>query len=158
MKTAIFYVSVHHGNTARLAKAVGEAMGADIYSPEQLTHELLKNYDLVGFFSGIYKFRHHDDLIGAVEKLPRQNGKMAFIGSTSGSGRKAYHKKLADALARRGFRIIGEYTCRGFITFGPFGLFGGVNKGRPDEKDLAEAAAFFNNMAANQVKSQVDSK
>jgi len=149
MKTAIFYLSVHHGNTARLAGAAGDAMGADLYSPAQLTHELLDDYDLAGFFSGIYKFRHHDDLIGAVEKLPPQNGKKALIASTSGSGKKAHHKKLAEALARKGFRVIGEYACRGYITFGPFGLFGGVNKGRPDDRDLAEAAAFFKTLTVS---------
>ena len=148
MKTAIIYVSVHHGNTARLAETAKEALGADLYEPAQLTPELLERYDLVGFFSGIYKFRHHDDLIAAVEKLSPQNEKKALVCSTSGSGKPAYHKKLAEALARKGFRVIGEYACRGYITFGPFGLGGGLNKGRPDEKDLAEAAAFFKNLAA----------
>lgn len=151
MKTAIICVSVHHGNTARLAEAAKEAMAADLYRPEQLTHELLERYDVVGFFSGIYKFQHHDDLFSAVKKLPPQNGKKALICSTSGSGKKAFHKKLAEVLAKKGFQVIGEYTCRGYITFGPFGLFGGLNKGKPDEKDLAEAAVFFKNLSENQL-------
>ena len=146
MKTAIFCVSVHHGNTAKLADTAREALGADLFRPQELTQELLERYELVGFFSGIYKFRHHDDIFTAVKKLPPQNGKKALICSTSGSGKQVHHKKLAEVLVQKGFRIIGEYTCRGHITFGPFGLVGGLNKGRPDEKDLAEAAAFFKNL------------
>ena len=152
MKTAIFCISVHHGNTAKLAEAARETLGADLYKVEQLSPELLENYELVGFFSGIYKFSHHDDLIAAVKKLPPQDGKKALIASTSGSGKPVFHKKLAAALGDKGFTVIGEYACRSFITFGPFGLFGGLNKGKPDERDLAEASAYFQTLAQDQVE------
>lgn len=146
MKTAIFCVSVHHGNTAKLASVAKEALGADLYNPEEMTQELLEGYDLAGFFSGIYKFRHHEGLFSAVGKLPQQNGKKAFICSTSGSGKPIFHRKLAKALNQKGFHVIAEYVCRAYITFGPFGLVGGINKGRPDANDLAKAALFFKSL------------
>ena len=38
--------------------------------------------------------------------------------------------------------IIGKFGCKGYDTFGPFKLMGGIAKGRPDEKDLKAAVSF----------------
>jgi flavodoxin len=42
----------------------------------------------------------------------------------------------------RGFSITGEFSCKGWDTVGPLKLFGGINKGRPNEDDLEEARVF----------------
>jgi len=42
----------------------------------------------------------------------------------------------------RGFTIAGEFSCRGWDTFGLLKLIGGINKGRPDEQDLKRAEDF----------------
>ena len=101
------------------------------------------NSDLVGFGSGIYGGRHHRLLLEFVDGLPRSDGKQAFIFSTSGgpNGSKS-HRRLKEALARKGFAILGEFSCKGFDTFGPFKLIGGLNKGRPNGQDLADAERF----------------
>ena len=39
--------------------------------------------------------------------------------------------------------IIGRFACKGYDTFGPFKLVGGIARGHPDDKDLADAVAFF---------------
>lgn len=39
--------------------------------------------------------------------------------------------------------MMGEFGCRGYNTFGPFKLFGGTGKGKPDEDDLQRARAFI---------------
>ena len=39
--------------------------------------------------------------------------------------------------------IVGEFSCKGFDTFGPFKLIGGISKGHPDKNDLDNAKAFF---------------
>jgi len=37
---------------------------------------------------------------------------------------------------------VGEFDCKGFDTFGPWGKLGGIAKGHPDETDLDNARAF----------------
>jgi flavodoxin len=45
-------------------------------------------------------------------------------------------------LVNRGFSIAGEFSCKGWDTVGPLKLFGGINKGRPNEGDLEGARVF----------------
>ena len=47
--------------------------------------------------------------------------------------------------------IVGRVSCKGFDTFGPFKLIGGVSKGHPDGKDLAVAAEFYNGLTEQPV-------
>ena len=47
---------------------------------------------------------------------------------------------------RRAFLIenaIGKFFCKGYDTYGPFKLVGGIAKGHPDEKDLMAAVEFY---------------
>ena len=46
-------------------------------------------------------------------------------------------------ISERRKRIVGEFSCKGFDTFGPFKLIGGISKGHPDKNDLDNAKAFF---------------
>ena len=39
--------------------------------------------------------------------------------------------------------LIGKYSCKGYDTYGPFKLVGGIAKGHPDEKDLMAAVDFY---------------
>ena len=43
-------------------------------------------------------------------------------------------------------REIGKYHCYGFDTFGPFGRIGGIAKGHPTEKEIAEAVRFYKDL------------
>jgi flavodoxin len=140
MKTLIIYKSVHHRNTEKVAKAMAEVLGAKLAQPEEIDPAALAEYDLVGFGSGIYLGKHHKTLLAFAGKLSQQN-KAAFIFSTCGSG-KNQHKVLLGMLKEKGFAIKGEFSCAGFDTFGPFKLIGGLKKGHPNEKDLADARAF----------------
>lgn len=143
-KTLIIYRSYHHGNTEKVARAMAEAAGATLVKLEEAKPESLADYDLIGFGSGIYFGKHHRDLRAFVEKLPPQN-KAAFIFSTCGSG-KTQHKFFREMLEKKGFKIKGHFTCKGFDTFGPFILIGGLARGHPDGQDLAAARAFAKEM------------
>ena len=52
-------------------------------------------------------------------------------------------KVLAQIAAEKGCPVLGEFSCKGYDTFGPFKLVGGLAKGRPSEKDLEKARAFY---------------
>jgi len=141
MKTLIVYTSVHHQNTEKVAEVMAEEIKADLIPTEKVQPETIATYDLIGFGSGIYFGKHHKTLLRFVESLPPVSQKTAFVFSTCGDG-KMHHTALKEKLVNRGFVIVDEFCCRGWDTVGPLKLFGGINKGRPDEKDLAAARAF----------------
>jgi hypothetical protein len=45
-------------------------------------------------------------------------------------------------LERKGFDVVGEFHCRGFDSWGPLWLAGGINRRHPDAQDLDRAADF----------------
>ena len=142
MKALIIYMSVHHKNTEKIAMEMAEVLDADLMKAYEANEKDISRYDLIGFGSGIYFFKHHRKLLEFAEKLVAKK-KNAFIFSTYGGGSpKIYHKLLRKKLAKRGFRIIGEFSCKGYDTFGPLKFIGGINKGKPDEKDLKRAREF----------------
>lgn len=60
-------------------------------------------------------------------------------GGTKGSSTKA----LADIAREKSSPVLGEFSCRGYDTFGPFKLVGGIAKGRPNARDLEKARKFY---------------
>ena len=141
MKTLIVYTSVHHQNTEKVAKVMAAELEADLTPTGNAKPETLAAYDLIGFGSGIYFGKHHKTLLQFVETLPPVAQKPVFVFSTCGDG-KMHHAALKEQLVNKGFVIVDEFCCRGWDTVGPLKLFGGINKGRPDENDLAAARAF----------------
>ncbi|MBO3754712.1 MAG: flavodoxin family protein [Candidatus Brockarchaeota archaeon] len=147
MKTLIIYVSMHHGNTEKIAKAIAGVLEADLATPAEVDADTVSKHDLIGFGSGIYFLKHHPSIFSLVERLPSQNGRAAFIFSTSGLRRirllHDFDNPLRKSLLAKGFRIIGEFNCRGWDTY-PVWVkpFGGINKGKPGEKELKEAELF----------------
>ena len=146
MKALIIYISVHHGNTERVAKVMANILDADLLQVEQADASMLEQYDLIGFGSGIYFGKHHKSLLDFVNKLPTLRNKKAFIFSTSGLRKipfiHNFDKPLKQRLQRKGFDIIGEFSCRGYDTYRATKLVGGINKSRPNTEDLKQAEDF----------------
>lgn len=146
MKTIIICHSEHHGNTEKIAQVITDVLKAKLIKPHQAKPETLKNYDLIGFGSGIYYQRHHKSLFKLVDQLPPMKNKKAFIFSTSGLKEikllNDFNRPLKKKLLKKGFQIIGVLSCRGFDTVWPLNLIGGMYKGRPNQEDLKQAATF----------------
>jgi flavodoxin len=146
MKALIIYISVHHGNTERIAKVMANVLDADLLPVEQADASMLEQYDLIGFGSGIYFGKYHESLLDFVDKLPMLKNKKAFIFSTSGLRKipffHDFDKPLKEKLQQKGFDIIGEFSCRGLDTYRATKLVGGINKGRPNTQDLKQAEDF----------------
>jgi len=143
MKTLILYLSVHHGNTKKIADALAKILHAKVAKPNAI--KTLASYDIIGFGSGIYFWRHHPSLLKYIDSLPQQKNKKAFVFSTAGI--KAYrctlmHHALKKRLVRKGFTIVGEFACVGFDTYGLLKICGGLNKGRPNQQDIEHAQEF----------------
>ena len=48
MKTLVICVSVHHGNTRKIAQAMAEVLDADVLEPANIDVTTLDEYDLWG--------------------------------------------------------------------------------------------------------------
>ena len=146
METLIIYISVHHANTEKIAKVMANTLDATLLEVKQANASMLEQYDLIGFGSGIYFGKHHESLLDFVDKLPVLRNKKAFVFSTSGLGKiwfiHNFDKPLREKLQRKGFDIIGEFSCRGLDTYRATKLVGGINKGRPNAEDLRQAEDF----------------
>jgi len=146
METLIIYISVHHGNTEKIAKVMANTLDATLLEVKQANTSMLEQYDLSGFGSGIYFGKHHESLLDFVDKLPVLRNKKAFVFSTSGLRKiwfiHNFDKPLREKLQRKGFDIIGEFSCRGLDTYRATKLVGGINKGRPNAEDLRQAEDF----------------
>jgi flavodoxin len=146
MKALLIYVSVHHGNTEKVARSMANILDADLVQAKQADAAKLDQYDLIGFGSGVYFGRHHASLLDFVDRLPTVRDKKAFIFSTSGLRKipflHDFDRSLKERLRRKGFDVIGEFSCRGFDTSRAAMILGGINRGRPNARDLQQADDF----------------
>ncbi|GAA1456189.1 flavodoxin family protein [Williamsia maris] len=146
MKTLVVCASrSSHQNTRRIADALGGALDADVVTPDEVTPAMLAEADRIGVGSGIYWMSFDPRLMEWVRGLTDMSGRDAFIFSTSGlpeTALRRYTNTFEQLLRQRGFRYLGAFGCRGLDTWGPFGLIGGVSRGRPDADDLAAAQSF----------------
>ena len=144
-RALIICVSVHHGNTAAVARAMASALGAEVREPEEVEPHTLAQYDVVGFGSGIFYATHHPRLRGYVEHLPLGNGRRAFVFTTAGLGRAQSwwgQRPLTTVLENKGYDVVGSFACRGFEDWWPLSLVGGLDKGHPNAQDLSRAFEF----------------
>ena len=142
MKAAIVYYSKHHGNTKKLIDAIAAQHDVTAIDATEVKTADLSGYDMVGFASGIYYSKFHKSVLEFAEQnLP--DGKPVFFLYTYGAEKKGYTKAITEAVSKHIAKIVGEFGCFGFNTFGPFKLIGGIAKGHPDQADLEGAVNFF---------------
>lgn len=142
MKLAICYYSRHHGNTLKVLKAMAQQGDTDLIDVTTRQAVRLDGYDGIGFASGIYGFAFHKAVVAfARQYLPE--GKPVFFVSTYGGAKGSGAAAMADLAREKHCPVLGEFSCRGYDTFGPFRLVGGIAKGHPDARDLEEARRFF---------------
>jgi len=61
------------------------------------------------------------------------------------------HTLLRQKLQSKGYRVAGEFSCKGFNTNLFLKYFGGMNKGRPNSEDLKNAEEFALSLVKNPV-------
>ena len=92
-----------------------------------------------------------------VRELPQVTNRPAFVFCTSGSaepGMLPYTRRFQDLLARKGYDVVGSFSCRGFDSWLPLKIFGGLNKGKPDAADLDRARTFARELLATRLGPQ----
>ena len=141
-KAVIVYASTHHGNTRKLVDAISEKYPVALIDATAEKQTDLSQYDLIGFASGIDFGRFYAPVEAFLKNnLPRN--KQVFFLYTCAMDREGFTKNMAEEAREKGSEILGTYGCRGFNTYGPWKLIGGMNRGHPNEKELAGAVRFF---------------
>ena len=130
MKAAVRYYT-KTGNTKRLAESVAAAVGAEALP---LSASIDEPVDILFLGNSYYAFTIDPEVRDFVRKLDKSRvgrivnfGSAAMLNSTYKKV-KAEADKVGIAMDKREFHCKGEFK--------------GLHKGRPDENDLADVAAF----------------
>ena len=150
MRSLVVVFSYHHNNTEKIAHVVADVLGAPVRTPQQVNPDEVREYDLVGFGSGIYGATFDASLLDLADRLPQVTGKRAFLFSTYGAPAfvanrefiEKNHEQIREKLQAKGYTVIGEFGCAGWNTNSFLKFFGGLNKGRPGAEDLRHAEEF----------------
>lgn len=144
-KTVIVYCSTHHGNTKVLVDAIISQNKLTVIDCTVKQKTDLSEFDVIGFASGIAFGNYYLPLLNFIkENLP--DNKDVFFIHTAGSPKENQNRKVRELCEKKGCKCVGTYYCKGFDTYGPFKLLGGINKGHPDKTDIANAVKFFNDL------------
>ena len=158
MRSLLVVHSWHHGNTATVAEAMAQALGADVKTTQTANAAELAEYDLLGFGAGIDSGAHYAELLDFAKSLPNAEAKRCFLFSTCGvyteSKMKTDHAALRSILEGKGYLVLGDFSCVGFNTNSFLKHFGGMNKCRPNAEDLARAKTFVCQMAGCAVRGE----
>ena len=142
MKTAIVYVSTHHGNTKKLVDAIAAADDVTVIDASAVETADLSGCDCLGFASGIAFGKYAPQLLRFMsQNLPEE--KRVFFLHTAGSPRENQNADAKAIANAKRCTCLGTYCCKGFDTYGPFKLIGGIAKGHPTQKEIAAAVQFY---------------
>lgn len=146
-KICIVYDSMHNMNTEKLVLSLKENYNnVDIIKVNNFDINAIDNYPKIGLASGIYWGRFSKNIEELLDKILDSDVKNLFFIYTSGIGKVRYEKKLIKRLEEKNKICLGIFSCKGFDKYGPFKLIGGINKGKPNEKDIQNLIKFFENI------------
>ena len=146
MKTAIVYVSTHHGNTKKLLDVIAqnnEVTLIDVVGNETCD---LSGYDRIGIASGVAFGKYYPQMLKFLEENLPGNKEVFFI-HTAGDPRENHANSAKSIAEGRNCRCLGVFFCKGLDTYGPFKLIGGINKNHPNEDDFMKALAFYQSLS-----------
>ena len=130
MKYAVRYYT-KTGNTKRLAEAVAAALGVEA---KPISEPVNEPVDILFLGNSYYAFNIDPEVRNFIQSLDSGKvGKIANFGSAAMLN--STYKKVKAEADQVGIPMVErEFHCKG--------EFKGVHKGRPNEEDLAAAAAF----------------
>ena len=118
-------------------KAITKARIFNTYGPTEITVSCnakeLTNADMVCVGKPLLNYMS--------ENLPA--GKKVFILFTSAMNRASLSSSAKKVIEEKKCQAVGQYSCPGYNTFGPFKLIGGTAKGHPTKEELDAAVEFY---------------
>ena len=76
-------------------------------------------------------------------KVNLPTGKNVFYIATAGNPTKNCFNSIAAVAEEKHSKELGRYISKGFDTYGPFKLVGGLQKGHPTEEEIQGAVDFY---------------
>ena len=141
-KAVIIYGSTHHQNTFKLVNAIANKHKLATLDATNDTYADLSGYDLIGFASGI-DFGKFYSIVEDFLKRNLPHGKKVFFMYTCAKPDSRFTQSIKAEAIKKGAVILGEYGCKGYNTYGPLKLIGGMNKKHPDKNDIDSALLFY---------------
>lgn len=152
MKAAIVYYSKHHENTKKLVDGIASKFEVVLIDVTEGSGIDLEDFDCIGFASGIYFSSFAKQLLAFAEKSLPENKNVFYICTCGVKSPVVYFDAIRKIASAKNCRELGCYQSLGFDTFGPFKLLGGIAKGHPDTKDIADAVNFYREVVAADTK------
>ncbi|MCM1038327.1 MAG: flavodoxin [Roseburia sp.] len=129
MNVAVRYYT-RSGNTKKLAEAVAGAIGVEAKTTE---NALTEDVDILFLCSSVYAYGVDENVKKFISDIHVKVGKVVNV-STAALIKSTY-KQVGKLLQEKGIpQAEEEFYCKG--SFGP------MHKGKPDENDCKNAAAF----------------
>ena len=141
-KAAIIYASTHHGSTRKLVEAIADKYEVVQIDATNCQQADLSGYDLIGFASGIDFGKFYDSVERFLEKNLPENKRVFFM-YTCAKVNNRFTNSIKAAATKKGATVLGEYGCKGFNTYGPWKVIGGMNKNHPTKNELENCITFF---------------
>ena len=148
MKSIIIYESTHHGNTKKLVDAIAGKHQVEAVSIENADSIDLSAYEMIGLAAGIAFGKFYRRMEKFAESI--SSGSRVFLLYTCGNPSDGYVKSITRTLESNGAKVMGSYGCKGYDTYGPFKLIGGIAKGHPTEEEIIGAVAFYDKIIGGQ--------
>ena len=141
-KAAIIYASTHHGSTRKLVEAIADKYEVVQIDATNCQQADLSGYDLIGFASGIDFGKFYDSVERFLEKNLPENKRVFFM-YTCAKVNNRFTNSIKAAATKKRATVLGEYGCKGFNTYGPWKVIGGMNKNHPTKNELENCITFF---------------
>ncbi|MFH1609501.1 MAG: flavodoxin family protein [Candidatus Bipolaricaulota bacterium] len=135
-RTIVIYAS-RTGNTRRVAQAIAEAVGGEMWDVRTGAPLELSQVGFLFVGDGVYFGRPSGAMVRFVRGLPRAEGLPAAVFGTYGAQPKQL-AALAKALVAKGVRVVDRFSCPGRDWF----VGGLLHRGRPSVDDLRAAQEF----------------
>ncbi|UTC89470.1 flavodoxin [Treponema denticola] len=140
----IVYSSTHHGNTEKVLNKIKEKFPETVLiKAGDFNLDDFNRYEAIGFASGIFYFKFAKPVDKLFERALVSGVQKLFFIYTAGAVNAGFEKALRKKTEQSGKICMGIFGCKGFDTFGPLKLIGGLNKNSPNEKDFKNAIDFF---------------
>jgi len=140
----IIYSSTHHGNTEKVLHKIKEKFPEiELIKATDFNPGDFGRYEAIGFASGIFYFKFAKPVDKLFDQALASSVQKFFFIYTAGAVNAGFEKSLRKKTEQNGKTCMGIFGCKGFDTFGPLKLIGGLNKDRPNEDDLKNAIGFF---------------
>ena len=141
MRSMIVYASRHHGNTKRLVEYLAARYDITLVDAQEISEIDTEEYDLIGFASGMDFGKFYPSVTELAETMAP--GKYVYALYTCARDQARYGSEIEEIAALTGCTYLGKYGCRGYNTYGPWKLIGGINKNHPSEDEIKGAVQFF---------------